>query len=213
MRTPRSSSCATAAWPFASSPERAVKKSTSAPSSARIDAATPPPPAGAQRTRSSAWRHLPVDREARHRDEVDPFDVADDSDARHAGSVTVMDEGLPIAYEVLERGVPVYASGGEQVGTVDHVVAAPEEDIFHGIVMQRRERPAFRRRRSGRLAARARSRPADRRRGRRCAAGAARRRAGVARGRTGRQAEPVAAVRSTLSRARTRALGAGTEED
>jgi hypothetical protein len=47
-----------------------------------------------------------------------------------------MDEGLPVAYEVLERGIPVYASGGEQVGTVDHVVAAPEEDIFHGIVMR-----------------------------------------------------------------------------
>jgi len=46
-----------------------------------------------------------------------------------------MDEGLPIAYEVLESGVPVYASGGEQVGTVAHVVAAPEEDIFHGIVL------------------------------------------------------------------------------
>jgi hypothetical protein len=47
-----------------------------------------------------------------------------------------MDEGLPIAYEVLERGVPVYASGGEQIGTVDHVVAAPEEDIFHGLVIR-----------------------------------------------------------------------------
>jgi hypothetical protein len=46
-----------------------------------------------------------------------------------------MDEGLPIAYAVLEPGVPVYASGGEQVGTVGHVVAAPEQDIFHGIVM------------------------------------------------------------------------------
>ena len=46
-----------------------------------------------------------------------------------------MDEGLPIAYEVLEPGVPVYASGGEQVGTVAHVVAAPVEDIFHGIVL------------------------------------------------------------------------------
>jgi hypothetical protein len=46
-----------------------------------------------------------------------------------------MDEGLPIAYAVLESGVPVYASGGEQVGTVAHVVAAPEEDIFHGIVL------------------------------------------------------------------------------
>jgi hypothetical protein len=47
-----------------------------------------------------------------------------------------VDEGLPIAYEVLERGVPVYASGGEQVGTVDHVVAAPAEDIFHGLVIR-----------------------------------------------------------------------------
>ena len=47
-----------------------------------------------------------------------------------------MDEGLPIAYEVLDRGVPLYAAGGEQVGTVDHVVSAPEQDIFHGIVMR-----------------------------------------------------------------------------
>jgi hypothetical protein len=46
-----------------------------------------------------------------------------------------MDEGLPIAYEVLEPGVPVYASGGEQIGIVAHVVAAPEVDIFHGIVL------------------------------------------------------------------------------
>ena len=47
-----------------------------------------------------------------------------------------MDEGLPIAYEVLERDVPVYACDGEQVGTVDHVVSAPAEDIFHGIVVR-----------------------------------------------------------------------------
>ncbi len=47
-----------------------------------------------------------------------------------------MDEGLPIAYEVLEKGVPVYASDGEQVGTVDHVVSAPAEDIFHGVVLR-----------------------------------------------------------------------------
>ncbi len=46
-----------------------------------------------------------------------------------------VDEGLPIAYEVLEKGVPVYATGGEQVGTVDHVVAAEAEDIFHGVVI------------------------------------------------------------------------------
>ena len=46
-----------------------------------------------------------------------------------------MDEGYPIVYEVLEKGVPVYASDGGQVGTVHHVVAAPEEDIFHGLVI------------------------------------------------------------------------------
>jgi hypothetical protein len=57
--------------------------------------------------------------------------------------VTIVDEGLPIAYEVLEKGVPVLACDGEQVGTVHHVVAAPEKDIFHGIVIntpQRRRR-------------------------------------------------------------------------
>jgi uncharacterized protein YrrD len=46
-----------------------------------------------------------------------------------------VDEGLPIAYEVLEKGVAVLASDGEQVGTVHHVVAAPEQDIFHGLVI------------------------------------------------------------------------------
>ncbi len=43
--------------------------------------------------------------------------------------------GLPIAYRVLDAGVPVLAADGEQVGTVHHVVAAPEKDIFHGIVV------------------------------------------------------------------------------
>jgi len=46
-----------------------------------------------------------------------------------------MDEGFPIAYEVLDDGVPVYSSDGELLGTVEHVVAAPAEDIFHGIVI------------------------------------------------------------------------------
>ena len=47
-----------------------------------------------------------------------------------------MDEGLPIAYQVLEKGVAVLASDGVQVGTVHHVVAAPEQDIFHGLVIK-----------------------------------------------------------------------------
>jgi hypothetical protein len=46
-----------------------------------------------------------------------------------------MDEGAPIAYQVLDKGVPVLASDGQQVGTVHHVVAAPEQDIFHGLVI------------------------------------------------------------------------------
>jgi hypothetical protein len=54
-----------------------------------------------------------------------------------------VDEGIPIAYQVLDEGIPVYASDGEQVGTVDHVVSAPEQDIFHGIVMRAAEARRF----------------------------------------------------------------------
>jgi hypothetical protein len=54
-----------------------------------------------------------------------------------------MDEGLPIAYQVLDAGVPVYSSDGVTIGTVDHVVAAPAADIFHGIVMRGAAGPRF----------------------------------------------------------------------
>jgi sporulation protein YlmC with PRC-barrel domain len=50
--------------------------------------------------------------------------------------LAAVDEGLPIAYPVLESGVPVYDADGTPVGTVDHVVAAPDEDIFHGLVIR-----------------------------------------------------------------------------
>lgn len=46
-----------------------------------------------------------------------------------------MDEGLPIAYEMLDAGVPVLASDGEQVGTVGAVLEAREKDIFHGLLI------------------------------------------------------------------------------
>jgi hypothetical protein len=46
-----------------------------------------------------------------------------------------MDEGAPIAYNVLEEGVPVLDRDGVQVGTVFYVLSAPHEDIFHGIVV------------------------------------------------------------------------------
>jgi hypothetical protein len=47
-----------------------------------------------------------------------------------------VDEGLPIAYELLDAGVPVYASDGEQVGTVGAVLEAHEQDIFHGLLVK-----------------------------------------------------------------------------
>jgi hypothetical protein len=49
--------------------------------------------------------------------------------------VAAMDEGLPVAYQMLDKGVPVFASDGEQVGTVAAVLAAPEEDVFHGLLV------------------------------------------------------------------------------
>ena len=47
-----------------------------------------------------------------------------------------MDEGPPIAYEVLGTGVPVFASDGKTVGTVAGVLAAEHEDIFHGLLVK-----------------------------------------------------------------------------
>lgn len=55
----------------------------------------------------------------------------------------IVDEGAPIAYEVLGKNVPVYSSDGESVGTVDHVVAAPSLDIFHGLVIRVGSHPRF----------------------------------------------------------------------
>lgn len=46
-----------------------------------------------------------------------------------------MDEGAPISYEALEPGTPVYSSDGQQIGTVAHVLAVEDEDVFDGIVI------------------------------------------------------------------------------
>jgi hypothetical protein len=50
--------------------------------------------------------------------------------------VPPVDEGLPIAYQLLDKGVPVLASDGTQVGVVSSVLCAPEEDVFHGLLIQ-----------------------------------------------------------------------------
>jgi len=45
------------------------------------------------------------------------------------------DLGPPSSYLTLEEGVGVYSSDGKQVGRVHHVLAAPDEDVFDGIVI------------------------------------------------------------------------------
>lgn len=47
------------------------------------------------------------------------------------------DLGQPSSYLALATGVPVYASDGELVGKVEHVLAVPDDDIFDGIVLDR----------------------------------------------------------------------------
>jgi hypothetical protein len=45
------------------------------------------------------------------------------------------DLGPPIAYLALPDGVPVLGADGVPIGTVAHVLAAEEEDIFDGLVV------------------------------------------------------------------------------
>jgi uncharacterized protein YrrD len=46
-----------------------------------------------------------------------------------------VDLGPPISYEVLERGTPVLSSDGHRIGSVVHVLAAEDMDVFDGIVI------------------------------------------------------------------------------
>ena len=46
-----------------------------------------------------------------------------------------MDLGDPSSYIALERGTPVFASDGRELGRVEHVLADREDDIFEGIVL------------------------------------------------------------------------------
>ncbi len=52
-----------------------------------------------------------------------------------------MDYGEPRSYLVLEQGVDVISSDGDQVGVVEHVLADQEENIFDGIVVDTRLGP------------------------------------------------------------------------
>jgi len=46
-----------------------------------------------------------------------------------------MTEGTPISYEAVSRGTPVLSSSGTQIGTLEHVLAVSDLDIFEGIVI------------------------------------------------------------------------------
>jgi hypothetical protein len=48
----------------------------------------------------------------------------------------VIDDGHAVHYSAVERGTPIYASDGAEVGTVDSILDNYTEHIFDGIVMR-----------------------------------------------------------------------------
>ena len=47
--------------------------------------------------------------------------------------------GPRCAYQVLEKGTPVFSSDGESVGKVTHVLDVPSEDVFDGVIIDAAE--------------------------------------------------------------------------
>jgi uncharacterized protein YrrD len=45
------------------------------------------------------------------------------------------DLGEPSSYLALGKGAECYSCDGQKVGKVEHVLAAPEEDVFDGVVL------------------------------------------------------------------------------
>jgi len=52
-----------------------------------------------------------------------------------------MDLGNPASYLVLAEGTPVLSSDGEEIGTVEHVLAATDADVFDGLIVDLRAGP------------------------------------------------------------------------
>ena len=61
--------------------------------------------------------------------------------ARPGVSFAPMDYGEPTSYLAIEEGCAVVSSDGEKVGTVQHVLADQEADIFDGLVIDTRLGP------------------------------------------------------------------------
>jgi sporulation protein YlmC with PRC-barrel domain len=51
----------------------------------------------------------------------------------------MIDDGQAIHYSAVERGTPVYASDGSEVGKVDQVVDNYREHILDGVVVETRD--------------------------------------------------------------------------
>jgi uncharacterized protein YrrD len=49
-----------------------------------------------------------------------------------------MDLGNPASYLVLADGTPVVSSDGQEVGTVEHVLADADSDLFDGVIVDMR---------------------------------------------------------------------------
>jgi C-terminal processing protease CtpA/Prc len=52
-----------------------------------------------------------------------------------------MELGNPASYLVLADGTDVLSSDGEKLGTVEHVLADPDADVFDGLVVDMRAGP------------------------------------------------------------------------
>jgi len=52
-----------------------------------------------------------------------------------------MDLGDPVSYLVVSDGTAVVSSDGHKVGTVEHVLAVPDADVFDGVIVDLRSRP------------------------------------------------------------------------
>jgi hypothetical protein len=55
------------------------------------------------------------------------------------------DLGHPVSYLVAKRGTPVFSSDGERIGRVVKVLAAPEANMFDGIIFETSWGPGGRR--------------------------------------------------------------------
>jgi hypothetical protein len=53
------------------------------------------------------------------------------------------DLGAPTSYLALTTGIAVLSSDGQEIGSVRHVLAAVEEDVFDGLVLDTPDGPRF----------------------------------------------------------------------